>query len=524
MAIIVAVACCVGFYLLVVAPRLRRARLDRLIDFHRPLVAAPPILATTREVVLLEERLGMMWSLEGRGRVAGENVQTLFLPEPPIARSNGSLEEVIRTFQDPRLEAALAGGEQLIRNAMDMALPNAIEVMTEHAVTGFAAAGKDSLLEHATDFLEHFGHGGHHGAVDALNAALHSAFDAGIHGAGEEVLNNLTDAFDPDAASGAHFPWVSLLFSAQRELRLLSEDRTNIERSLEHLALDTAGVWVGAKTGAAVGSVFGPLGALGGAILGAITGKSVTNDVKQAPLRRAQQAYDAAAQNVIRDAAASVEQLRHRIVDRVEDARRQLIELAGARPHMGALAIRNGLQPEVAEVVLSAEAALDAYRDALEKSHQQRLAEIPSERAHHRWLRISIDASLRERAELQRAEHENEVSLLQYQLRRIAQEDEPFALLNHLLRLRLPMSPQLRDALLRLGTKITNVGLEFTNALSKWAATVSRDYCSELTAICDLVARESRRHEQLVTAGAQRLRPLQQALLRERDALGLTRR
>lgn len=168
--IVAAVACwlvvCFVAFRLFVAPRARRARIDRLSALQRPLIPVPSMLATTHEVASLGERLGALWSLEAKGQAGAEKVRNLYVPAVPGTPSNASLDDVIRSFQDPRLGTALAGGEQLLWNAMDMALPNAFEIMAGHAFTGFVAAGKDALLEDAPNILEHFVHGGHHGAVD----------------------------------------------------------------------------------------------------------------------------------------------------------------------------------------------------------------------------------------------------------------------------------------------------------------------------------------------------------------------
>jgi len=93
-----------------------------------------------------------------------------------------------------------------------------------------------------------------------------------------------------------HVPWITVAISGVREIRLLSDGKTEIENSLKNFALDVAGGGAGGlaglKTGAAIGfAVGGPHGAAVGAIIGAIagamTGRAITNEIKRAPFDRA---------------------------------------------------------------------------------------------------------------------------------------------------------------------------------------------------------------------------------------------
>jgi gas vesicle protein len=116
-----------------------------------------------------------------------------------------------------------------------------------------------------------------------------------------DVAGQVHDAVDvlQDPYPHPHVPWVTVAISAFREARLLVEGATELGRALKNVALDTAGVATGGalgmKIGASFGSLFGPLGtAIGasvGGIAGAILGRKVSNEIKRAPLKNAEQKY-----------------------------------------------------------------------------------------------------------------------------------------------------------------------------------------------------------------------------------------
>jgi len=99
-----------------------------------------------------------------------------------------------------------------------------------------------------------------------------------------QTLDGVHDGFHPEF----HFPWITFIRSSFRELNLLLDQKTNIEKVLKHVAVDVAAVGgvgiAGAKAGALVGSIFGPLGAalggLLGALFGGVGGKACANAVR----------------------------------------------------------------------------------------------------------------------------------------------------------------------------------------------------------------------------------------------------
>lgn len=101
-----------------------------------------------------------------------------------------------------------------------------------------------------------------------------------------------------DLATGAvdlDVPWVTVAFSGWRELDLLMKNDTDIFSSVEHIALDVAGVGVGMAVGRTVGAIVGSIvpgpgtvvGAITGGVGGAMLGRMITNEIKNAPLEEA---------------------------------------------------------------------------------------------------------------------------------------------------------------------------------------------------------------------------------------------
>ena len=512
-----------ALYVGAIAPRLRHRRIASLHQFHRPLISVPEVLATTQHVAALDEHLRCLSSLEEHSGFAATKLRESYFPVPASGAADASLDSVIHAFEDPRLTAALAGGEQLFRNAVDMAIPGAIGALADHAWEVFVSAAKDALVEHGRDLaLDMLMHGGKHVHADVLKDALHEAFHAGVHEAGMDMLQHAPDAFDPDAASGAHFPWLSLLVSAHREVRLLANERTDIERSIKHLALDTAGVWAGAKAGAVVGGFLGPLGMLGGAVLGAIAGREVTNDIKRAPLRRAIQAYEAASERETRTICVSAQQVRDAIVIRAEEAQRRVAVHVGSRPRLAQRARASTFNALVVELLAAAEEAVVSYRQSIENAYLERAGELPPDRLYHRCLGIGVRRDLGHWLEEQRTVHDCHVLSVSMQLRGARSDDDPFRAIESVLRLRLPLTPRLASAISHLNHSFHAMSVELAASLGTWAANATRAYRDELSAICEVAANESHRHGQLVLAASERLRPIRETLRRERTALGMT--
>lgn len=106
-----------------------------------------------------------------------------------------------------------------------------------------------------------------------------------------------------DAAHGhvpLHFPLITVGLSGWREANLLLDGSTHLARSAANVALDAAGTGIGGFAGHATGALIGTaifpgvgtlIGGFLDAIAGGMGGRAVTNNIKEAPLREARDAY-----------------------------------------------------------------------------------------------------------------------------------------------------------------------------------------------------------------------------------------
>lgn len=143
-------------------------------------------------------------------------------------------------------------------------------------------------------------------AMSHLRAAAKSKGDM-VHGlpdfdhdaiatASKDALSVVHEGFDP----GLHIPLGTLLRSAWRELELLFDKKTPIERAVKHVAMDVAsvgtGAFIGAKVGGGLGAVAGPIGVgaglLVGAMAGAIAGRGLAHKSRMAPFTKAYERYE----------------------------------------------------------------------------------------------------------------------------------------------------------------------------------------------------------------------------------------
>ncbi|HKV05076.1 MAG TPA: hypothetical protein VJO53_08225 [Candidatus Acidoferrales bacterium] len=143
-------------------------------------------------------------------------------------------------------------------------------------------------------------------AVSDLRMAAKSKRDM-IHGlpdfdhdaigtASKDAISVIHEGLDP----GLHFPLGTLLRSAWRELELLFDKKTPIERAVKHVAMDVAsvgtGAYIGAKVGGGLGAMAGPLGVgaglLVGAMAGAIAGRGLAHKSRMAPFSKAYERYE----------------------------------------------------------------------------------------------------------------------------------------------------------------------------------------------------------------------------------------
>jgi hypothetical protein len=130
--------------------------------------------------------------------------------------------------------------------------------------------------------------------VEGLSDFDHDA----ITTASKDALSVIHEGLDP----GLHIPLGTLLRSAWRELELLFDKKTPIERAVKHVVMDVAsvgtGAYIGAKVGGGLGAVAGPVGVgaglLVGGIAGAIAGRGLAHRSRMAPFSKAYERYEIA--------------------------------------------------------------------------------------------------------------------------------------------------------------------------------------------------------------------------------------
>lgn len=128
-------------------------------------------------------------------------------------------------------------------------------------------------------------------AVGSIKDSFQNIGSNMLDGINADGLTDLTD-FDPSG----HIPVITIAISSFREFNLLMDNKTDAMSSLKNIGLDAVGTggggFVGAKAGALAGTAVLPgvgtvIGGLIGCIGGAIAGRTISNEIKQKPLKNA---------------------------------------------------------------------------------------------------------------------------------------------------------------------------------------------------------------------------------------------
>jgi len=157
--------------------------------------------------------------------------------------------------------------------------------------------------------------------------------------ASKDALSVVHEGLDP----GLHIPLGTLLRSAWRELELLFDKKTPIERAVKHVAMDVAsvgtGAFLGAKVGGGLGAVAGPLGAgagiLVGAMAGAIAGRGLAHKSRMAPFSKAYERYEttlssarSAVETALAESKAEILEMESQYQAKFEDAQGEVAAAA----------------------------------------------------------------------------------------------------------------------------------------------------------------------------------------------------
>jgi len=523
---IIAIAVAVVVYLLAVRPGVRLSRLEAHPELWRPLVGDLPPLAERAELAAFRDELAQMFALDAASTRADAQIRDLYFPVPePHADAEATLESVARALADPRIGIAVAGGEQLIHNLCDMALPGALETLGEHAWTGLVAAVKSEVMAQGKSaIVDHLFHAGL--AHDFLANALHETVAHGAVGAAAEVVGHAHEAFDPSAATGFHMPWVTAFTSVVRETQLLSRSQTTLSRSIEHVALDTGstamGAWAGAKAGAIAGSVVPGLGTalgmLGGAIVGAMAGRSFGERIKSAPLERAVAEYRAAAELATVQVAQSASRVAEVVNERSRTGRRGMAGEIERRPSWRWSPADLELARELCQAM---RATIESRLRAIDGAAAERVREVPADAWYHVVLGVAVVDELRTRiGDLHGRQRAEALDALE-RVNAIERElGDPIASIVALLAICASHDPRVEHALSRILTALKRHRADLIARLQSWMAMAVLHYRQALSEVCATAVEEAARHRGVVAEATDKLAPLREAIARERSALG----
>lgn len=177
------------------------------------------------------------------------------------------------------------------------------------------------------EFLLHHHDGIEIGTSPDVAAALHGPHVHGITGLDYDTISSVTektlDGVKEGFDVGFHFPVITFGVSTYRELALLRDEKTTIERAAKNVGVDVAsvgaGAWAGAKAGAMAMAAFPPgaaFGALAGSVVGAFVGKWGAAKMRYSTFNRAKDIY-----------LKSIETAKDTIAQRVNHARNDIEQL-----------------------------------------------------------------------------------------------------------------------------------------------------------------------------------------------------
>lgn len=533
---------CVALFAMHVAywqPRLRRRRLKELRpSLERVWSQALPPAQPVPEQQALREALQAIEVAAGRARDAEVRARARRIPIPPPVLDGHDRETILRqaaAFLDKDATVlAAAGAEQFARSLFDVLTPDAFQ--------HFGVAARILLDAHWDDVLQEAVEHGFAGvtavvAANALGEGLtHMSVAAAAAAPGEMVAAvghagaEAAGGFDLSDASGAHFPWITLALSTVRELRLLNDGKTEVERSLKNVALDTGGTAVGAlagaKAGALVGSFFGPIGTTVGAVLGgiggAIGGRQITNAVKRKPLENACAHHNASYERMQKDITDSARTLAGKVREEAVRAQGEYEASVPAAPTpAAAVSERPGIRD--AAGVLAARSR-DAVRDRIQHVSQTAetvLQEIRPCMWYERLLGLDTTTSAQRgvRRTCARATRRLQRELGQLPEDGWARED-PLAALRALA----------QASVYALAPAAYGVAEAETRGLlhahlaqaAAWASHVAVRYARGVASVASVLRSEAERDKRLFDERAADVRRAAELVLREKCALGLS--
>lgn len=305
------------------APKIRRRRLRALLPHLQQAATHTESLlesagaitdtsASTRLMAVTKQHIALTHCAAQAAKAAAQVTIPLLSPPAADETDQRMLSRVAHLLAQPEISLLAAAGDGAAA-AVWLTLGNADLELLEKAAGSLQESGIPSLLLHGypTDIAQEL-------LTNAGEIALHSIQEHGLSlphimedlrtrideslehiGQARDHLEGALESFSP-ADIHMQIPVITLLTSSIREIDLLANDRTSIERSIGHIALDAGavagGAFAGGKLGAVIGSFIAPgigtaIGGAIGGILGGMGGRSAANHVKMAPLHEAIATY-----------------------------------------------------------------------------------------------------------------------------------------------------------------------------------------------------------------------------------------
>ena len=292
------------------------------------------------DVRMLEEEIDRVERLKETLREARDNVEKIDIPIPETLSYNDTTQSSLNKISrfSEKYSKGIAGTEQLVLGLLPVSATGQLfssfaetfpDQLGEAAHSAIAAM-KDAAYvpENMGELMSMVGNAMQHINPQSLaNALSHHNYlslitqpgkaiateMSGLHEGMSDFTSSLGDMKDGLANSidferltditdldfSGHVPVVTIAMSSFREFQLLTKNKTDAITSLKNIGLDAAGSGIGAVAGAKAGALVGflggpvfapitvPLGGIIGGICGAIGGRKISNEVKQAPLRKA---------------------------------------------------------------------------------------------------------------------------------------------------------------------------------------------------------------------------------------------
>lgn len=366
--------------------------------------------------------------------------------------------------------------------------------------------------EQAFDLLKHVFDMGHlHVYGEAFAPVIHPIAEGLSHSAttAHEHLSHIdahSFSIPHDAAvPHFHFPFITLALSATREIRLLSEEKTNIGNSLKNAGLDVAGTSVGgfggAKLGAAIGTFVAPgpgtaIGGVIGGIIGALTGRLATNSVKEINLNRAKDAYDKRFSSMESKTTDGAHRLYNRASAAMSQSQEKYLKSIGNMQSLSNASLPIG--PDVKKIAVAMRKDFGQCRETLHQAYLRSVALVPSDSWYHHLLGGAGAKQLKEQLETVYNEKDQHLQLGESQIPNDAScTSESLNALLQLASLQSPHSYKYEEQLAKVTKAVQLNKASYLSCLLVWARNATHHYQEAMKSAHISIALEAERFKDL---------------------------